>query len=70
MTSTNLLSQVFFTLQRVGNFRIHLSPGTVQEVMLVANYFQIEELQVCKGHFPNRISLSKLLRVCLVTILT
>jgi len=25
--------------------KIHLSPGTVQEVMLVANYFQIEELQ-------------------------
>ena len=55
MRSKNLLSQVFFTLQRVGNFRIHLSPGTVQEVMLVANYFQIEELQVCKGYFPNRI---------------
>ena len=68
MRSKNLLSQVFFTLQRVGNFRIHLSPGTVQEVMLVANYFQIEELQVCKGHyFPNRILLSKL-RVCLVKL--
>ena len=65
MRSKNLLSQVFFTLQRVGNFRIHLSPGTVQEVMLVANYFQIEELQVCNWHFPNRILLSKLW-VCLV----